>query len=132
MSSMTTPESFLELFLREKTAAWAQARPHLTTVYTKYFGEPLLKHADQFMPRDFCATIEDVRRSDDMATAVTREHFKSANLRTRYRLAAAGESWKIVGIDPECFVCRGTGKSDGSRCEKCNGEGYYERNRNSE
>jgi len=128
---MTTPESFLELFLQEKTAAWAEARPHLTTVYTKYFGEPLLNHAEQFMPRDAVrAGVEDVRRSGGIATAVTREHFKSADIRTRYRLAAAGESWKIVGIDHECFLCRGTGQSNGSRCQKCGGEGWCERDRN--
>jgi len=123
---MTTPQSFLELFLKEKTAAWAQARPHLTNVYTKYFGEPLLRHAEQFMPREFHAVIEDVRQSGGGATAVAREHFKSADLRTRYRLTAIEEGWKIVGIDHECFLCRGTGQSNGLRCEKCGGEGWFE------
>ena len=123
---MTTPQSFLELFLREKTAAWAEARPHLTTVYTKYFGEPLLKRADQFMPRNFAATVENVNQSDGAATAVVREHFKRADIRTRYRLVPVGESWKIVGIDHACFVCQGTGQSNGSRCPTCGGEGWFE------
>jgi len=130
LSRMTTPQSFLESFLQEKTAAWAQARPHLTNVYTKYFGEPLLKDAEQFMPREFGAVIEDVKQSGNVASAVAREHFKSADLRTRYCFATAGESWKIVGIDHECFVCRGTGRSDGSRCSKCGGEGWFEPERN--
>ena len=88
---MTTPQQFLEAFLREKTVAWAQARPHLITVYAKYFGEPLSQHAERFMPRDAVrAVVEDVRQSDGVASAVTREHFKSADIRTRYRLAALG------------------------------------------
>jgi hypothetical protein len=36
---MITPQQFLESFLQEKAAAWKEARPHLTAVYTKYFGE---------------------------------------------------------------------------------------------
>ena len=127
---MTTPQQFLECFLQEKTAAWAEARPRLTNVYTKYFGEPLSQHAERFMPRDAVrAVIEEVKQSDGVASAVAREHFKSADLRARYRLAASGESWKIVGIDQECFLCRGTGQSGASRCQKCGGEGWYEPDR---
>ena len=129
---MSTPQSFVELFLREKAASWARARPDLTTVYAKYFGEPLLKHVERFMPVDRVPIIEDVRQAGAVATVVTCEHFKFSKLpkRDRYRLAAVAESWKIVGIDYECYVCQGTGKSDGSRCEKCNGEGWYEPDRN--
>jgi hypothetical protein len=127
---MTTPQQFLEAFLQERTAAFAEARVRLTPVYAKYFGEPLLPYAQQFMPADTVrAVVEDVRQSDGVASAVTREHVRSADIRTRYRLAAAGESWKIVGIDRECFLCRGTGQSDGSRCQKCDGKGWYEPNR---
>jgi len=127
---MTTPQQFLESFLQERTAAFAEARVHLAPVYAKYFEEPLSQHADFFMPRDTVwAVVEDVRQSDGVASAVTREHVRSADIRTRYRLAASGESWKIVGIDRECFLCRGTGQADGSRCQKCDGEGYYEPNR---
>ena len=32
----------------------------------------------------------------------------------------------IIGIDHECFMCRGTGLSGGSRCQKCGGEGWYD------
>ncbi len=124
---MTTPQQFLESFLQEKTAAWAEARPHLTTVYTKYFGEPLLQHANYFMPKDTVHTIvEDMWQSEGVASAVTREHFKKADLRMRYRLAASGESWNIIGIDRECFMCRGTGQSNGVSCQQCNGEGWCE------
>src|SRR5262245_22478482 len=123
----TPPQQFLESFLQEKTAAWAAARPRLTTVYTKYFGEPLSQHAERFMPRAAVrAVIEDVKQSDGFASAVAREHWASADIRTRYRLAASGESWKIVGIDSECFLCWGTGLSGDSRCQQCGGEGWYE------
>jgi hypothetical protein len=127
--SMTTPQQFLESFLQEKTAAWAEARPHLTAVYSKYFGEPLLQHANYFMPmpRDTVhAVVEDVRQSDGVASAVTSERFKTAALRTRYRLAASDESWRIIGIDRECFWCHGTGQSNGSSCQQCNGEGWHQ------
>jgi DnaJ-class molecular chaperone len=127
---MTTPQQFLESFLQEATAAWAEARPRLTDVYAKYFGEPLSQHADYFMPRDTVrAVVEDVRQSDGVASAVAREHFRSADLRTRYRLTASGESWRIIGIDRECFMCRGTGQSNGARCQQCGGEGWHEPNR---
>src|SRR5436190_19113636 len=109
---MSTPRQFLECFLQEKTAAWAVARPHLSAVHSKYFGEPLSQQAERFMPRATVrAEVEDERQSDGTASAVTREHFPTADIRTRYRLAASGESWKIIGIDRECFFCRGTGQS---------------------
>src|SRR6185436_17943369 len=109
-------------FLQERTAAFAEARVRLTPVYAKYFGEPLLQHAQQFMPTDTVgAVVEDVRQSDGFASAVTRQHVRNADIRTRYRLAAAGESWKIVGIDRECFWCQGTGQSGDLQCQKCGG-----------
>ena len=124
LGHMTSPQQFLESFLREKTAASAEARPYLNAVYSRYFGEPLSQHAEQFMPRAVVrAEVETVRHSDSTASVVTREHFATADLRTRYRLAASGESWKIIGIDRECFICRGA--SD-SQCHKCAGEGWYD------
>ena len=127
---MIPPQQFLESFLREKTAAWAEARPHLTAVFTKYFGAPLLPHVDYFLPRAAVrAIVEDVRQADDVASAVTREHFPRADIRTRYRLAASGESWRIIGIDRECFLCRGTGQSNGANCQHCAGAGWYETNK---
>ncbi len=90
----------------------------------------MTRHAERFMPRDAMrAVIEDARQSDNVASVVAREHFKSADLRTRYRLAALGESWKIVGIDHECLLCQGTGQCRGSRCHKCGGDGWYEPDR---
>jgi hypothetical protein len=122
---MITPQQFLESFLQEKTAAWAEARPRLTTVYAKYFGEPLSQHAERFMPRAAVrAVVEDVKQSDGSGSAVARELWASADIRMRYRLVASGESWKIIGIDHECFMCRGTGESGGTRCQKCAGEGW--------
>ena len=70
--------------------------------------------------------IEDVKQSDGGASGVAREHLRTGDIRKRYRLAASGASWKIIGLDQECFVCRGTGESGGSRCRKCNGEGWYD------
>jgi len=124
---MTTPQQFIESFLQEKAAAYAETRARLGPVYTKYFGEPLLQHAEQFMPRDTVrAVVEDVRQSDGVASAVTRERFRSADIRTRYRLTTIGESWRIIGIDRECFLCGGAGQSGGLRCQKCDGEGWYD------
>ena len=132
LDRMATPQQFLESFLQEKTAAWAVARPHLSAVHARYFGEPLSQHAERFMPRESVrAVVEDVRQSDGVASAVAREHWASADIRTRYRLAASGESWRIIGIDQECFLCRGTGESGGSRCQKCDGEGWCEPNSDS-
>ena len=76
--------------------------------------------------------IEDVKQAGGLASAVARDHFKTADIRMRYRLAASGESWKIVGIDRECFLCRGAGKSGASKCQKCGGEGWYEPDRDSD
>jgi hypothetical protein len=127
---MTTPQQFIESFLRERAAAYAEARARLAPVYTKYFGDPLLQHAEHFMPRDTVrAVVEDVEQSDSVVSAVAREHFRGADIRTRYRLAAVGESWKIIGIDRECFWCHGTGQAGGSPCQKCDGKGWYEPNR---
>jgi hypothetical protein len=127
---MATPQQFLESFLQEKTAAWAVARPHLSAVHAKFFGEPLSQHSEHYMPLERVrAVVEDVRQSDGMTTVITCEHVRRVDFRKRYRLAAAGESWKIVGIDHECFLCRGTGQVDGSRCQKCDGEGWYELDR---
>ena len=127
LGRMTTPQQFLESFLQEKTAAWAEARPRLMTVYAKYFGEPLSQHADWFMPRDAVReVVEDVRQSNGVATAVAREYFKTSDMRTRYRLAAVSESWKIIGIDRECSFCRGTGQSSFTRCQHCDGEGWHD------
>lgn len=128
---MTTPQQFLESFLRERAAAYTETRARLAPVYAKYFGEPLLQRADYFMPKDTArAVVEDVRQSGGVASAVTREHLQSADIRFRYRLTAAGESWRIIGVDHECFFCRSTGQSNGSRCQKCGGEGWYEPKRN--
>jgi hypothetical protein len=69
----------------------------------------------------------DVKQSRDSAVVVTREHFELRDLRMRYHLAAHGKEWKIVRIDWECFLCRGTGQSrSGTVCRKCGGEGWYD------
>ena len=115
--------------MQEKAAAYAEASVRLAAVHTKYFGEPLLKHARDFLPRDSAAAVfEDVTQAQTggSSIAITREHFASGDIRTRYHLAAVGASWKIIGIDRECFLCRGTGRWETKRCQKCDGEGWYD------
>ena len=70
------------------------------------------------------AIVEDVKQSDGLASAVAREHLRTEDIRKRYRLAASDDSWRIIGIDHQCFACRGKGESGGSRCQKCDGEGW--------
>jgi hypothetical protein len=124
---MITPRQFLECFLQDKATAWAEARRPLRGVYHRYFGVPLSQHTEHFMPRATAeAEVEDVRQADGRASAVTREHFVTADIRTRYRLVASGASWRIIGIDRECFICRGKGESVGFRCQKCHGERWYD------
>ena|SRR5947209_4272778 len=124
---MTTPQQFVESFLQEKAAAHAGANVRLVPVYAKYFGEPLSKHAREFLLRDKVETaFEDVKQSGGLATAITREHFRSGDIRTRYHLAAVGESWKISRIDRECFLCHGTGKLGEMVCRKCGGARWYD------
>jgi hypothetical protein len=124
---MISPQQFLESFLGEKAAACAGTNARLLPVYTKYFGGPFSQHARDFMPRDTVqAVVEDVKQSAGSASAVAREHFRTADLRTRYHLAAFDETWKIVRIGHECFLCRGRGQSGRSQCKKCDGEGWYD------
>ena len=124
---MTTPQQFLESFLRDRAAAFVETNARLLPVYTRYFGEPLLQHARDFMPGDTVqAVVEDVRQTAGSASAVTRQYVRSTDIRTRYHLTAVDETWKIVRIERECFLCRGTGQSGSLRCKKCDGEGWYD------
>jgi hypothetical protein len=129
---MTTPQQFLESFLKEKAAAYTVANKGLEPLYSKSFGEPLLRHARDFLLRNRAEHVfEDVKQSDDSAVIVTREHFELRDLRIRYHLVANAEEWKIVRIDWECFLCRGTGHSRaGTICRKCAGEGWYDPRKN--
>jgi hypothetical protein len=124
---MITPKQFLESFFQEKASVYAAANVHLAPVYTRYFGEPLSQRASDFLlGHKSEPEIEDVKQSADSATATSRQHFRTADIRTRYHLIAVGETWKIVRIDRECFWCRGTGQSGDARCQKCAGEGWYD------
>ena len=124
---MTTPQQFLESFLQEKASVYADANVHLSPLYTRYFGEPLSRRAgDWMLPGKVEDVIEDVKQSVGSASAITRRHFRTADIRWRYLLASVGETWKIVRIDRECFLCRGTGQSVGSRCQECAGEGWHD------
>ncbi len=122
-----TAQEALQSFLREKAAAFGEANAHLTPVHKKYFGRPLLRRAGDFLLRDTVQqAFDEVRESEGSATIVTREHFKTADLRMRYHLAAVGGAWKIVRIDRECLCCQLKGHVRGVDCPVCGGEGWYD------
>jgi DnaJ-class molecular chaperone len=124
---VTTPQQFLESFLQEKASVYADSNVHLSPLYTRYFGEPLSQRARDFMlPDKVEDVIEDVKQTAGSASAITRRHFRTADIRTRYHLVLVGKTWKIVRIDRERFRCHGTGQSGGSRCQKCDGEGWHD------
>jgi hypothetical protein len=131
---MSTPQQFLESLFREKLAIYADANVRLTPVYTKYFGEPLSEHVRDFLLLDrMREVIDDVKESAGSAviiTSIKSERFASGvTIRTRYRLAAIGQDWKITSIDRECLYCRGTGQSGQMPCQHCSGEGWIDRRR---
>lgn len=131
VSRMSTPQQFLQSFLQTKAAVYAEANVRLVPLYTKYFGDRLSNYARDFLLRDKVeAAFEEVKQSGDSAIIITREHFASDDIRTRYHLAAVGESWKIIRIDRECFLCHGTGRSQTMICRKCEGEGWYDSRKN--
>jgi hypothetical protein len=126
---MTTPQQFLEAFLQEKSSVYAEANVRLEPVYAKYFDEQLSQHADSFLLRDR-QVVDEVKQFMASATVITRAHFRTADIRTRYHLSAVGESWKIVRIDRECFICCGTGLSGTTACKRCAGEGWFDPRQN--
>jgi hypothetical protein len=128
LGRMTTPEQFLESFLQERAAAYAEANVRLLPVHAKYFGEPLSKHSGDFLMRDRVQTVfEDVKQSVESAIVITREPMKrNAVERKRYHLSAVGEGWKIIRIDWQCFLCGGTGRSGDDACQTCDGDGWYD------
>ena len=122
---MVTPQQVVESFLQEKAKAQGEARAYLKQVLPNYFDNTLLQYAERFLPKDTVeAVVEHVKQTHGRATAVTLQRLKSLDLRARYRLAAEGESWKIVGIDRMCVRCHGTGQFRDVKCERCNGEGF--------
>ena len=127
VSRMTPPQEFLEAFVREKAAVYAEANTRLEPVLAKYFGEPLSQRAQHFLLGDR-QVVDEVSQSASSAIVITGARFRTADLRQRYHLAAAGESWKIVRIDRPCFHCRGSGKQGKEVCRECGGEGWYDSN----
>jgi hypothetical protein len=125
---MSTPQQFLESFWQEKVEAYAAANVRLKAVHSKYFGEPLLKHARDFLMRDKVRTVfEDVQQTSGSAVVITCEPLvRDAVMRNRYHLSADGESWKITRIDRECLHCRGTGRLERAVCQKCDGDGWHD------
>ena len=129
VSLMNTPQQFIEAFLQEKATIYGDANARLEPVYKGYFGEPLLQRSDNFLLRDR-QVVDEVKQSSASAIVITRAHFKTADIRMRYHLSAVGGSWKIVRFDRECFICRGTGRSGNTACQKCAGEGWYDTREN--
>jgi hypothetical protein len=126
---MKTPQQFIEAFVRAKVTIYSDANARLEPVYREYFGEPLLQRSDNFLLSDR-QVVEEVKQSSASATVITRAHFKTADIRQRYHLSAVGESWKVLRIDRECIICRGTGRSGSTVCKKCAGEGWYDTGEN--
>ena len=124
---MTPPQEFLEAFLREKAEVYAEANTRLEPLLAKYFGEPLAQRTQGFLLSDR-QVVDEVSQSGSSAKVTTRAHFRTADLRQRFHLAAVGETWKIVRIDRPCFYCRGTGKQGNEVCGKCEGDGWCDSN----
>src|ERR1041385_3001638 len=110
---MTTPKQFLEAFLQKKSSIYSDANTRLERVYAECFGDALMGHVDSFLLRDG-QVADQVIQTAESATVITRAHFKTADLLTRYQLSAVGESWKIAQIDHQCFICHGTGRFGGT------------------
>jgi len=130
ISHMTTPKQFLEAFFQKKASIYSDANTRLERAYAEYFGEPLLGQADSFLLRDN-QVVDEVMQATESATVITRAHFKTADLLTRYLLSAVGESWRIVKIERQCFICHGTGRFGATPCKRCGGEGWLNPRENS-
>jgi hypothetical protein len=97
VSHMGTPQQCLQLFLKERSAAYALANARLEPVYAKYFGEPLLGHTGDLLLRDKVEHVfEEVNQSEKSAVIVTREHFVRATaqrIHKRVGLLTSGEPY---------------------------------------
>jgi len=124
--NMSSPEEFLRSFLRERDSAYAGINERLSAVHTKYFGEPLSKHASDFLLHERAdAAFEVVHQLADSVVIVTSWPFRNHNIRERYHLAAMGAGWRISRIDRECF-CHVWDASQRKSCPQCHGEGWYD------
>lgn len=119
---MTTAKHFIEQYLQERSSVFSEANLRLRPIYESYFGEPLLQHLQSYLLSD-PQVVDQVNESETTAGVITRAEF-SKTVKRRYRLSAAGDTWKIIGIDWECFLCHGTGKKEDSSCRYCKGEGW--------
>jgi hypothetical protein len=96
---MRTAEQFMRDFLSESES-----------LHRRYHDGPPLKQE-----------IESISTLSSFAFAIT--NVVGINLRMRYRLRPAKESWMIEHKDTPCGACRGTGKNRGTdeTCPKCEG-----------
>ena len=125
---MTTPQQFIDSFLRGRAAARAATRAPLEEIYTEYCGGRLLEHAAHFMPDGRVDEVcEDVKESNGCARVITRWDLGRGVVKgTRYHLSAAGESWRIIRMDWDCTWCHNTGRLLDAACDKCDGEGWFD------
>jgi hypothetical protein len=124
-----TPQEVIEAFWKDKAAVAAESNIRLASFHAKYFGEPLLKHAGDFLKCTKAeGVVEGVKELFDGVAVIVREPLASNSVRKRYRLCADGESWKITSIEWECIHCGGTGNVNGLSCQMCLGDGYEPRN----
>src|SRR5262245_42434964 len=97
---MSAPEEFLRSFLRQRDSAYAGVKERLSAVDGNYIGEPLSKHAKDFLPEERAdVDFEIVHHLADSAIIVTCRHFREGKIRERFHLAATELGWKINRID---------------------------------
>ena len=84
----------------KKAASYTGTRSTLDNGLLEVFRQAVVYaeflHADEIL---YVLWLRDVQQSDGVVSAIAREHILRADIRTRYRLSAVGESWKIISID---------------------------------
>lgn len=127
-----TPQQVIESFWREKAEAAAKSNVLLAPLHAKYFGEPLLGHARDYLKKaKVDESVEETTQHAGSAVVIAREPLAAGHVqRKRYHLSADGESWRITSIESECIHCAGTGRSGRMSCHMCGGSGWYDFRKN--
>ena len=119
-------EEFIQDYFRGRTDLYRQTTPFFTKHAQRFFAPTyIFSDHEQSIADSEAETIVSVRDSGGQAEVIT-TGFTSGKWRMRYRLAAAGDSWKITAVEIECGACDGSGKArDGkSDCKLCKGVGW--------
>ena len=79
---MKTPQQVIEGFIQEKMLIYSEANTRLEPVYAKYFGEPLLDRADNFLLRDRQEVdgVEQSRVHENQPTKRSTEYGSAASM----------------------------------------------------